>query len=275
MAKNTTPERIREQIESLLRLAEDPGSSQEERALALDRVTTLMEKYQVDASKVDPHSDRYTREDVITDVFRYPTSYGLNSTRGHGLFDVLKAMGADGYVRMVPRGKKGKEEELVAYAAESTMDVLKVLLPSLMLQEANASAGYIDKVRQEPGLDSLQRVISKIRKNGGDPKLFTGQLNSELRRRRKSFCLAFYTEAAERIRLKRKDAVQEAGRGYALVLVDTADRIAQLLAEIDGLRNQKAGGMWSDHGWQHGTTAGQQAMVGQTELYGGRLALEG
>jgi hypothetical protein len=273
MAKNTTPERIREQIESLLRLAEDPVSTQEERSLALDRVTTLMEKYQVDASQLDPHSGQYTREAVITHVFTYPTSYGLNSTRGHGLFDVLKAMGGDGYVRSKRRGK-GREEELVAYAAESTMNVLKVLIPSLTLQEANACAQYMKQVNQERRISSLRQAAADIRKSGGDAKDFTRYITSELRLRRKSFCLAFYSEAAERIRAKRKDAVQEAGRGYQLVLVDTAERIARELSAITGLRNQKARGLWSDHGWRHGSAAGAQAMVGQTELHGGRPALE-
>jgi hypothetical protein len=273
MAKNTSPERIREQIESLLRLAEDPGTSQDERDLAMDRVYRLANKHRVDATKLNPHNGQYQREDIVIHTFTYPTSYGLNTTRGYGVIEVLEAMGGRGYARRIPYGKKGEQEELVAYATESTMEILKVLLPSLMLQEVNANIKYIAETRQDPSITHIQRLITAMKNDGADPKDFVRHLNSEIRARRRSFCLAFYVEAAERIRLKRADAVQEAGRGYQVVLVDTAARIARMFEDLK-LRSARSGGQWSTDGWDHGTVAGRQAMVGQTEVPGGRLELE-
>jgi hypothetical protein len=270
---DTADNRLRAKLESLLRLAEDPQATPEERDLAMQRVLQIAEKYQVDASNLDPRSGQYKREEIVTHVFQIPSTYGLTSTRGHGLYDVLRAMGGNGYAR-VPAGQK-RGEELVAYAPESTMNVLKVLLPSLLLQEANASAAYIKYLKEtHSGLKSLQKVISQMRAQKADPRDFTRHYNSEIRYRRKSFCLAFFVEAAEKIRVTRKDAVQQAGKGYALVLVDVADRIAAMLAEISGLREQEARGRWSQEGWESGTAAGRQAMVGQTEVHGGRPALE-
>jgi hypothetical protein len=266
-------ERIQEKIKSLLRLAEDPGTTQEERDVAMERVYRLADKHRVDTAKLDPHSGQYQREDIVIHTFTYPTSYGLNTTRGYGVIEVLNAIGGRGYVRSIPHGK-GEQEELVAYATESAMEILKVLLPSLMLQEVNAGIKYIAETRQEPSIAHIQRLITAMKNDGNDPKDFVRHLNSEIRTRRRSFCLAFYSEAAERIRLKRADAVQEAGRGYEVVLVDTAARIAQMFEELDGLRNARTGGQWSTHGWEHGSAAGRRAMVGQTEVHGGRLALE-
>lgn len=272
----TTPdERIREKILSLLRLAEDPGATKEERDLALQRVLTLAEKHQIDASQMDPRSGQYTREAIVTHHFQIPSAYGLSSVRGHGIYDVLKAMGGDGYTCKTG-GSRSKTEELVAYAPESSMSVLKVLLPSLLLQERTASNAYISYLKtSHPAFRELRTAITDIRAAGKDPKRYTAQLNSEIRYRRKSFCLAFFVEAAEKIRRTRKDAVQQAGRGYALVLVDTADRIKVMLDEVEGLRETRTRGRWSEDGWNSGTAAGQQAMVGQTEVHGGRLALEG
>jgi hypothetical protein len=269
-----TPQNIRARIESLLRLAEDPGATDQERALALDRVAELTQKYAIDASKLDPHSGQYQREDVVTHAFRFPTSYGLNSARGHGINQIIAAMGADGYIRNVRRGK-GTEEEMVVFATESTMEVLKVLIPSLTLQENNACRKYIERVQQEPGIASLRKIVSLMRQDGKDPKEFKKHLDSEMRFRRRGFVLAFYVEAAERIRLKRKDAVQAAGRGYEVVLVDAAARIAQQMADISGLSRSRPRGSISADGWDRGTEAGRQAMVGQTEVHGGRKALGG
>lgn len=264
----------RNKIERLLRLAEDPGTTQEERDLAMQRALALAEKHQIDAAEIDPHSGRYKRGDIVTHVFPIPTTYGLNSTRTHGVYDVLRAMGGDGYSRQTTG--RGKAEELVAYAPEAAMDVLKALLPSLILQEAHASAAYIKYLKaNHPGLKAMQAVISDMRAQKADPRDFVNHLNSEIRYRRKSFCLAFFVEAAEKIRKTRKDAVQQAGRGYAMVLVDAADRIAAMLAEVDGLREARPGGKWDKDGWDSGTAAGRQALVGQTEVNGGRLALEG
>lgn len=271
--KSDENDKIRIKIEALLRLAEDPGTTEDERTLAMDRVYRLAEKHAIDTAKLDPHSGQFNQAAIVVDRFTYPTSHGLNTTRGFGVTCVLNAMGSRGFVQTIPHGK-GTQEQMVVFATEATMDVLKVLLPSLYLQEANGLTKYIEWVKQEPAIARVLTVIGDLRKQKADPRVFVNHLNKELRLRRRSFCMAFYTEAAEAIRLKRADAVQEAGRGYELVLVDIAARIDRAMEGLN-LRETSSGGMWSIHGWEHGTEAGRRAMVGQTELGGGRPALEG
>jgi hypothetical protein len=273
---------IRTRIEALLRLAEDPGATQSERDSALDRVAALTEKYKIDASRLDPHSGRWIREEIVVHTFDVPTAYGLSDTRHRGLYRVVEAMGADSYI--VKNGylrRNGTQRYvssgLTVHAPESTMHVLKVLVPSLFLQEASASAAFIQNLKDtDPGLIAIQEVIRRMRAAKADPRDFEKTLYNTVSRHRKSFSLAFFTEAAERVKEKRSDAVQEAGQGYALVVVDTADRIQQSMADL-GLSDRKvrSDDLYSAAGWGSGTEAGRRALVGQTEVYGGRIAIEG
>lgn len=273
----TTPpdDRIRTKIESLLRLAEDPGATADERANAMDRVAALMAKYQIDASRLDPHSGQYMQEEIVMHTFDIPSSYGLSDIRHHGLYQVVQAMGADGYAIKKWAGRRYRREGLRVHATESTLHTLRILIPSLILQETAASAAYIARTKQEDsGLIALRKTITAVRDAGGDAKACRKEFDAIIRSRRKGFCGAFYVEAAHLIKERRKDAVQEAGRGYDLVVVDTADRIRQSLADLDlSTRKIRRDTRFSVHGWENGTRAGRQALVGQTELHGGRLEL--
>lgn len=266
-------DRMYEKIESLLRMAEDPGATEGERNLALSRAAEIAAKYQIDASKLDPHSGQYVQEDIATHTFEVPTGYGLNALRNRGLFQVVAAMGARGYAQDVRKGV----EEMVVYAAESTMDVLKVLIPSLIIQEASASAAYIRKLRKDdPWVRQIQDDISQLLAHDWSAKGHIKVLNAEIRRRRKSFCLAFFVEAAKRVEAKRADAVQGAGDKYSIVLVDTKDRIDQAMADLNLRPVHRRKTKWSADAWTKGSTAGAAAMVGQTEVnISGRIALGG
>lgn len=263
-------------IESLLRLAEDPNATQEERDNAMEKAATIAAKYQIDASQLDPNSGRYTQEEIVTHIFEVPTLHGLNQLRGRGLYQVVEAMGARSFRR--PVHIKKQEDEVVVYATESTMDVLKVLIPSLLIQEANANAKYMKKTQKDDAWFLRVRThIAEARKFSlyQQEREGTKALNAEIRRRRRSFCLAFFVEAAKTVREKRSDAVQSAGGGYALVVVDTQDRLDLAMADL-GLRTIKARKTkWSADAWAKGSDAGAASMVGQTEVHGGRTALTG
>jgi hypothetical protein len=273
----------RERLEALLRLAEDPGTSQQERDLALERFTTLATRLQIDANAVNPHSGRYRQEDIVSHTFQVPASYGLGQTRYHGLYAVVMAMGANCYVNKEQMVRGRKKRRIVAeavgltvYAQESTMQALQVLIPSLVLQEANTSAAYIEQAKTEDSyLAALRDALHHTRRFQGNPKPIQNDLDRAIRLRRKSFCLAFFVEAAECVKTKRADAVQEAGRGYELALLDVKDRIRQSMDGLDlTTRKERKDARYSADGWENGTAAGKQAMVGQTELGGGRSALE-
>jgi hypothetical protein len=282
MTTNTPDDSIRKRIEACLRIAEDPTAPQGERDSALDRVATLTEKYKIDASRLDPHSGQWIREDIVVHTFHLPTTYGLSTTRHHGIYQVVQAMGADCYVVKQGHarrngGQRYVHEGLTVHALESTMHVLKVLIPSLVLQETTASTAFVRTLKEsDHNLIVLQDTIRALRGGGADPKLWTAELNKRIRTHRKSFAMAFFVEAADRIREKRSDAVQEAGKGYALVAVDNETRIQQSMADLDlSDRKTRKDAKYSARGWDGGTEAGRQALVGQTEVHGGRLAIEG
>lgn len=273
---------IRTRVEALLRLAEDPNAAQNERDIALDRIATITEKYKIDASRLDPHSGQWVQEDIVTHTFDVPTAYGLSDTRHRGLYLVVEAMGADSYIIKNGHLRKNGTQRyvssgLVVHAPESTMHVLKMLLPSLLLQEASASAAFLEAYKKsDRGMRALTEVIRNLRASGQNPKSFESQLSKLVSVHRKSFSLAFYAEAAKRIQEKRSDAVQGAGEGYALVVVDTATRIQRSMEDLDLVsRKPRKDAGYSAEGWDHGTAAGQRAMVGQTEVHGGRRAIEG
>jgi hypothetical protein len=268
---------IREKIEALLRLAEDPNASQAERDLALERVTRLATKHQIDASALDPHSGRYTREEIVQHVFTYPTAYALHQTRRHGVYQVIRAMGADAYGRHKRDGFA--EEAHVVYAAASVMDVLRILIPSLIVQEMNASAAYIAEFKQSGWYRTVQQGIASLTRQRGRAAArdLVNRRNTEVRRRRTAFAMAFFVEAAKVIRDRRADAVREAGERYAVVLVDVRDRIRRMLEENEDLispRNTTAG-RYHPHAWARGSEAGARALVGQTEIHGVRPQLGG
>lgn len=266
---------IQNKIESLLRLAEDPEATPDEQQLAMERVHTLIAKYQVDASRLNPHSGQYVQEDIVAHTFEIPEIYSLGDLRHHGLYQVVQAMGADGYAHKNWNGRKYRREGFTVHATESTMQALTVLIPSLILQEVTANSAYIRTMRaKDQRLTSLQDAIKEAKAVGANPKKYQNKLLSEIRKHRKGFCLAFFVEAAASIKERRSDAVQRAGRGYDLVLVDTADRIARSLAELElSTSKLRKDSRFSAHGWENGTRAGREAMVGQTELHGGRKEL--
>jgi hypothetical protein len=271
---------IRNRIKSLLRLAEDPNATQGERDSAIDRVAALTEKYKIDASRLDPHSGQWVREEIEIHTFHLPSTYGISNDRHHGVYQAVEAMGASAYlIKQGHRRRNGGQryvmEGITVHATASTMQVLKVLIPSLVLQETSASTAFIAGLKKtDQNLLALQDVIRMLREAGADPKKYVNDLNRRIRLHRKSFCFAFFVEAAKRITAKRADAVREADDRYALVVVDTADRIAQSMADEE-LTNSRHRGRYSAAGWDGGTEAGQQAMVGQTEVHGGRLEIEG
>jgi hypothetical protein len=155
------------------------------------------------------------------------------------------------------------------------MQVLRVLIPSLVLQETSASTAFIARLKKtDDALVALQDLIKLLRSNNADPKKYVNDLNRRIKLHRKSFCFAFFVEAAKRIRDKRADAVQQADDRYALVVTDIKKRLAESMA-AEELTVSSRQGRYSAIGWDGGTEAGQQAMVGQTELHGGRLAIEG
>jgi hypothetical protein len=265
-------------VESLLRLAEDPGISAEERANAMAKVAAIVTKYQIDTARLNPHSGQYTQEEIVTHTFTVPSSYGVGLYRNRGIYLVVGALGGKAYTCRAPGTKSG--HALTVYAAESTMNVLQALLPSLIVQEMNALSAYIRRLKEEdPWFITASATLATLRSGGErwerDLKSNTKVWNAEIRQRRTAFCMGFFVEAAKQVKEKRQDAVQGAGEKYAVVLVDTADRIAQAMADLNTrtIRQRKA--RWNLQAWGDGSVAGQAAMVGQTEMHGGRIALEG
>lgn len=269
-------DKIQTKIEALLRMANDPAATEDERNLALDRVTAMVDKYQIDAARLDPDSGQYTREEIVSYGFRLPAALSLAQLRGSGLYQVVQALGAQGYAQYKSRG--WERDTFVVYAAESTMEILKVLLPSLLLQEMNASAAYV-KAAKAPGgqLAALVKGAADTRRAGDARalKAYTSALNKRVRLIRAGFCHSFFAAAAQRVRTTRADAVQAAGDRYSMVLVDTKSRIN---AAMDGLnvKSRSRGFRYDSDAWGAGAVAGAGALVGQTEFGGrGRLALNG
>lgn len=275
-------EKIRIKLEALMRLAEDPNATEHERELAQQRVSEFITKFQIDAAQIDPHSGRYQKEEIVSWSFTLPTKHQMYKNRSHGLYQVIRAFGADAYaVRKddytVPGRGKGRafrvrgagEESLTIFATESTMETLKFLLPSLLMQEMAANEAYIRtfKATDPTYLENLaaQKRNAWWANQGKNDNL------ALIRRHRISFAAGWYASASRRMRATRDDVVQNAGDQYALVLVDTEARIKEMMGE--GHYGRSRSSNYNGTAWGHGSEAGKRADVGNTRFEGGRKAL--
>lgn len=260
---------IQGKIEAIMRLAEDPGASQAERDLALSRVSALIEKHAIDAADLNPHSGQFVQEEIVKERFVTSDMRQLHAYRVRGFHRVVLAFGAGSY--RSPKRTRDGVEELVVFAPVSVMESLRVLLPMLQMQEMAATEAYIKHVKKTDGaIKALLEYISEARRSGWDHKRATNALNREIRHRRQSFCLAWYTEVARKLEATRQEVIGQEGSKYLPVLVDTKTRIAQAMAAL-GLKDCRDVTV-NRHGWAAGTEAGRWADIGQQRV-GSRLAL--
>lgn len=119
-------EKIKERIRRMLALAEDMGTTQEERDAAFARASALMTRHQIERSMIQVDNQR--REVVTSLTIRHFNPYSKQKSNMLGW--VAMALG----MRVVNWGRQTIDKTVV-YGFESDLEMLEMLYNSLLLQQ--------------------------------------------------------------------------------------------------------------------------------------------
>lgn len=249
MAKSMTTE---EQIAHFLKLAEDPGATQEERDTAGQRAERLMVKHGIDRATAEAHGAPVT-ERIVTEQIFFGGAYAKD--RMHAATAVARALKlrpfySDARGTDASTGKVATGVRLSVVGFESDVADAMQLIRSLDVQAAVGAADYMRPFRRNTWYTAAEKAVMK-----------------------RSYISSFGSGAARRIEEARSAEVATAGGGTALVLADRAQRV-QAYDLGFRLRNARSRGrLYDGAAGAAGRAAGYNAATGGRGLGAGQLSL--
>jgi len=235
--------RVLEQAEQFRRVGED-GSAD----AALARAAAIMARHSIDLATIDAERralGQASQEQIgrlILDPFT-----GIYAKMFVQLYTEIAA--AVGTVTAISVDL-GKLQQVWLVGTEADAEQVKMLGVSLLLQAQDAMARWA-KTANMSGLTAMEKF-----------------------KNRRQFLLSFAIAAADRIRGTLNQAVDEAGDGTAIVLIDRKTRVDNFVKETYKIVSKQTN-------WQPGTVdaaiagtvAGRNTNIGQTAVNGGRRAI--
>lgn len=252
--KFTTEDRIAH----FLRLAEDSGATQHERDVAAEQAERLMLKHGIDrAAAMAADSNVQRDEPIVKETIFFGGLYAKE--RMEGTVALARAFGlqayyantwgVDGNNSHANRQVQGMRVTIVGFESDA-QDVMRIIR-SVDVQCAVAVKAW-----------------AKTQK---DAWYWYSAADKTVARR--TFILAFGNGAAARVRLSRKEAVQEAGEGTALVLVNREAKVKEFYANINLRSSRSRGRRMDGSGWSAGHAAGYNANTGSGPAIKGTRAI--
>ncbi|KJK46352.1 hypothetical protein UK23_23850 [Lentzea aerocolonigenes] len=248
--------RMMEKVRGLLAKAEDSAATQEESQTFYAKAYELMEKYALDAAIVrhkneeKPEATKHLRFEVSGQGWH-------GKGRASLVYRVAEASGCQAVT--VGNVMNGKNRWVHIVGTASTVTMLELLLPSLLLQAETmghkAAKEYMKTVRDQ----------------------FDTAANANIERRVffRSYLAAFGRGVGEKIEGTRAQAAEKVGEVGALVLVTDAERVK---ARFDKLFPPATIGKgradsFGAAGAMAGRRDGRTADTGQTRVNGGKKAV--
>lgn len=233
-------DKIKERIRRMLALAEDEGTTQGERDVALARATELITAHQLDRAMFDRAAD--ITEEIISQSFTFEGSYTKEKSRLLGW--LAEALG----MKSVIWHKGKKADRALVYGFASDVELLDMLYTSLLLQQ-----------------------VTGLRK--AKPPRYL--VRNEVAAWRRDWLTAFSTAVSHRVQEAHSRAAQTYDREHAgsgqpgaeLVLSDRSDQVAQVFEEEHpGLKKFKPRQLRHVDALRDGRDAGQRADIGLTKV---------
>ena len=228
-------------------LAKAESTTPEEAEALTEHAERLMVKYMIDQSVIDARRAREgkTHEQIIQVPVRFEGTY-----RNDLLEMGAAVVWALGPMRIL-QSKLDRHTVMYIVGFESDVSQAEALVRSLHVQAMIALKSWWYEAR-----DTAEYAYAP---------------ESHKRQSRRQFVRAFGQGAAARIRENRKSAVQDAGTGTELVLVDRKD---QVNAYVNGLNlrpnRDKGSKFWDSNANTAGNVAGRNANTGERSVDRGR-----
>jgi hypothetical protein len=238
MSENERRARRIVRIRNLLRKAEATSGTPEAEALT-EMAGKLMMQASIDEAELAGRSPEH-RDQIMTEKREAPGRWGLI----HVEFINKVAVALD--TIKVLRYRDGAVQQLWAIGYESDVTSALQMADSLLLQAQGALTAW----------EAMPEVLAAKR----------SLTPSAIFSRRRTFMIAFATEAAARIRKVRDEAISEAAPTSALVLTSRMNQINAHIAANHSIRLGRRPTHHTGDAWNAGAAAGRNAHTGQSEL---------
>ena len=244
-------------IQQLLELAEHPGTPSEEKEAAFARAGALMQKYEIEEEEVR-RSAGHGAEAIIVERFAVSGRGGHGRERAWALGAVARGMGCE--TAYTSNNASNRPRWIQIVGPRSTIENLKILLPSVLLQMENAAAKAVrDHLRELPAwLSQAERTRESAIIRRSFMRGFGHGIERRLDAARSEYQQDLHEQAA-------------AGDGVSgsreLVLLDRDQQIeAEFQRVFPKLRKARRPKYTDAQSFRRGVTAGEQASLGHHEL---------
>lgn len=244
-------------IRQLLALAEHPGTPSEEKEAAFARAGVLMQKYEIEEEEVR-RSSGHGAEAIIVERFAVSGRGGHGRERTWALGAVAKGMGCATAYTANDTSNRVRWIQIVG--PRSTIENLKILLPSVLLQMENAAAkGTRDRVRELPTwLSQSERTRESAIIRRSFMRGFGHGIERRLEAARSEYQQDLHEQAAT------GDGLSSSRE---LVLLDRDQQVqAEFHRAFPKLRKARRSKHTDAQSFRQGVDAGEKANLGHNEL---------
>jgi hypothetical protein len=226
-------------------LAKAESTTPEEAEALTQHAERLMVKYAIDQAVIDARRAKagQASEKIIQVIIPFSGAYRLEFVQLGAA--VVQSLGS---LRALMSTYKNKSANLYIIGFESDVQQAEALIRSLQVQAMVANRAWWKEHKGE----------------------FSHYTPYDQEAARRSFVGGFGIGAAARIRDSRQQAVQEAGSGTELVLIDRDAKVQEHFEGLSTRPNRARGGKGSSMAQGHGYRAGQNANTGERAMTQGR-----
>lgn len=244
-------------IRQLLELAEHPDTPSEEKEAAFARAGALMQKYEIEEEEVRRSSGQ-DAEAIVVERFAVSGKGGHGRERAWALGRVAEGMGCA--IAYTANDTSNRVRWIQIVGPQSTIDNLKILLPTVLLQMENAAAKATrDRVRELPAwLSNSERA----RESAIIRRSFMRGFGRGIEHRLKAATAEYQQELHDQA-----VAGNATSNSRELVLLDREAKIeAEFRNQFPRLRKARSPKYTDARSYRQGFDAGEQSGVGQGEL---------
>ncbi|MFZ3497163.1 DUF2786 domain-containing protein [Streptomyces sp. 5.8] len=261
---STASEKTIARIKKVLAKAKGTDSEHEAQVFYA-HAAELMTRHQIEEHELGMDDEGHRAGGAVTTwTYRVTNSDNAGRQRVDLVFQVVTVMGGAMFRRSVKNATRSGIYfmDCVIYAEENTLEIIKELVPLVLLQAENGmtkgSADYRQRLR-DMGLDAKTE-------------------NREFQTWRRSYLMGFGVDAAKKIKTARLGVVDEvmgSGKGE-IVLKSESDRAREEMEKlVPNLKKGAKGRGINADGFLEGKKDGSRAMVGQREVNNKRTAISG
>lgn len=250
---------LEQKLRKLMKVADDSGATDDERAQATRTIAKLITKYQIELDLLMDKSDAKGPIKIVRVEFDVSNRYGLGSQRAYALqLAVVSPLGGKLVYTSYRSTKMSTKCEI--FLPEDVVDFAKVLMASLMLQV-------------ETGMKVA--TVQHQRELRMDWRVSQSRENTLVAQFRKGYLRAWGAVVGRRMAQGREEARQEASAssGKEIVLRDTSALAQAAMDELYPKVRTARSVIVSETGRTAGARDGRRAQLGSNEVGGSRTSL--